>query len=281
MAENQVGPGGLLDTTDSLEAVGVFRGWKNFMFIIVLLCLLLLQGAFWLVKSNCIKIEQSAGRLSAEAKAEGPALAAGKKVEDPNEPALAAGEKVKDPNKAAAVAGPNKPAEPVPAAVVEPNKADKAAAQAEAPKRQGLKFPPFDITFKRLARVIGFANAILILSAGLYCLTALFCLKVSLVGRLGGISHISRAFFLSLIMFVLLLPWQKIFTDPLVLGAIYTPCELAERVRAAAEADNIFCKVLFYLRFSGYWLLILLLLILSQIRTCRWTKAILRRLEVI
>jgi hypothetical protein len=35
------------------------------------------------------------------------------------------------------------------------------------------------------------------------------------------------------------------------------------------------------LRFFGYWLLAMLLLIFSQLRTGRWTKATLRRLEVI
>ena len=52
---DQIGPGSLLDTTDSLEAVGVFRGWKNFMFLIVFLCLLIVQAAFWLVHTDTVK----------------------------------------------------------------------------------------------------------------------------------------------------------------------------------------------------------------------------------
>ena len=47
------------------------------------------------------------------------------------------------------------------------------------------------------------------------------------------------------------------------------------------EAGDIFDTVIYYLRFSGYWLLVFLLLILSQIRSIRWGKAILRRLEII
>jgi hypothetical protein len=39
--------------------------------------------------------------------------------------------------------------------------------------------------------------------------------------------------------------------------------------------------VLYYLRFSGYGALIFLLLLLSQYRSLRWAKAILRRLEII
>ena len=126
--------------------------------------------------------------------------------------------------------------------------------------------------------LIRIVNAVLILTASLYCLSMLFSLKVSMLGRLGGINHISRAFFLSLLMLVLLLPWQKIFGG-MVPGAIYTPEELLKC--SSAEATDIFDTVIYYLRFSGYWLLVLLLLILAQIRSIRWGKAILRRLEII
>jgi len=103
-------------------------------------------------------------------------------------------------------------------------------------------------------------------------------MKISLVGRLGGINHICRAFFLSLLMLLLLLPWQRIFAG-VGIGSVYTPCELVKWT--SAETSNIFDIILLYLRFSGFWLLILLLLIFSQLRSGRWTKTILRRLEVI
>jgi hypothetical protein len=107
----------------------------------------------------------------------------------------------------------------------------------------------------------------------------LFSLKVSLLGRLGGINQISRAFFLSLVFVVLLLPWQRFFGG-VVMGAMYTPGELLCRCTAAKDC-GIFGTTLYYLRFTGYWLLVLLLLIFSQLRSGRWSKAILRRLEVI
>jgi hypothetical protein len=136
----------------------------------------------------------------------------------------------------------------------------------------------FGVTFKHLAMGIRVVNAILILITILYCLTILFALKISLVGRLGGINHICRAFFLSLIMVLLLLPWQRIFCG-VIIGAIYTPCEMMKWI--SAGTGTILDVVLFYLRFCGFWLLILLLLICSQLRSGRWTKTILRRLEVI
>lgn len=237
MNENQAGPSSLLDTTDCLEAIGVFRGWKNFFFIIVVLCLLLLQASFWLVNTDYIPAK---GYPCNEAVAVGGGLS----------------EDVQDVGEAA----------------------KKVAAEQSESAEAEMENPLFGITFKHLAMGIRVANAILVLAGLLYCLTILLSLKVSLVGRLGGMNHISRAFFLSLVMLILLPPWQRIFGG-VVLGAIYSPCELVNW--SSAETPGIFDIILYYLRFSGYWLLILLLLIFSQLRSGRWTKSILRRLEVI
>jgi hypothetical protein len=239
MNENQAGPNSLLDTTDCLEAVGVFRGWKNFFFIIIVLCLLLLQICFWAVNTDYISAKECPGNKAQSNEAAAVAGGLGEKVEDVNEPSEAE--------------------------IQEPQQATPAGTL-------------FGITFKHLAVVIRIVNAVLVLSGTLYCLTILLALKISLVGRLGGINHICRAFFLSLIMLVLLLPWQRVFGG-VVLGAIYAPCELVEW--CSAEVGSILGIVLRYLRFTGYWLVILLLLIFSQLRSGRWTKTILRRLEVI
>lgn len=234
MNENQAGPNSLLDTTDCLEAIGVLRGWKNFFFIIIVLCLLVLQICFWAVNTGYIR-------------------APGNNAQSSEAVAVGLGENVPDVNEAAN---------------------EVSAEQSEPAQADSL----FGITFKCLAMVIRVVNAILVLTGALYCLTILLALKISLVGRLGGINHICRAFFLSLIMLFLLLPWQKVFGG-IALGAIYTPSELVKW--CSAESSDIFCIVLRYLRFTGYWLVILLLLIFSQLRSGRWTKTILRRLEVI
>ena len=57
MNENQGRQVNLVETTDCLEAVGVCRGWKNFLFVIVALCLLLLQASFWLVDTGYVKVD--------------------------------------------------------------------------------------------------------------------------------------------------------------------------------------------------------------------------------
>lgn len=307
MNEIQAGPNDLLDTTDCLEAVGVFKGWKNFFFVIIVLCLLLLQGGFWLVDRECIDLGPSAA--AGEQGAGGEFAAPEIKVltipvdqiptvAEPPKPVVVEPSKPEPVEKPEAVqpesAPPQEPAEPNKAA--EPNQpADANLASGTTGDlpfedkgrttnlQRAITWPSADflsnITSEQFAWALRLVNAVLVLTASLYCLTLLFGLKVSMHGRLGGINHISRAFFLSLLMLVLLLPWQKVFGG-VVTGAIYTPAELAEW-HDADKTEDVFNTVLYYLRFSGYGALIFLLLILSQYRSLRWAKAILRRLEII
>ena len=300
MNESQASPNNLLDTTDCLEAVGVFKGWKNFLFVIVFLCLLLLQASFLLVDTGYIKMDEPTGggepavtggvtevdEENAEPVTEEPqeitepmqesVVETDEPVEAVEPEAIAEPEQAVEPEEAAVPEEVNEPEE-----IVEPNEADEPNQPAEEVSKaaghnlqRAIAWPPTEflsgITFEFLSWVIRVTNAVLILAASLYCLSMLF--------SLGGINHISRAFFLSLLMLVLLLPWQKIFGG-MVPGAIFTPEELAQW--SCSQAGDVLDKVIYYLRFSGYWLLIVLLLILSQIRSIRWGKAILRRLEII
>jgi hypothetical protein len=41
--------GSIVETNDCLEAVHVFRGWKNVFFGVLLACLLLTQAVFWAI----------------------------------------------------------------------------------------------------------------------------------------------------------------------------------------------------------------------------------------
>lgn len=255
----------LVDTTDCLEAVGVFRFWKNVLFFILLLGLLLQFGAFLAANLRLVKIEDKAGAAP---------------------PAAVAAQQTKVPESIVSAAA------QVPAKIIEAAKqiagdANAPAAPAEAqPKQAATPLPPAPAEkpklhirpgFKHLAFGIRLLNFVLIPSAVLYCLTMLFALKVSLLGRLGGINHISRAFFIAIFFTVFLLPWQLLFR-PVFAGVIFTPGELLD----ACTADKgILATVLFYLRFAGYWLFVLLLLFSAQIRSIRWTRATLRRLEVI
>ncbi len=224
MNEGPVSQNDMVDTTDCLEAVSVFRGWKSIFFVVVLICLLLTQVAFWLIDLGVIKTP--AGPEAATAT-----------VVDANE-------------------------------VVAADADDGGAAGGLVGR----------LNFGHLARTIELTNGVLIVTAVLYSLMMFFSLMISLVGRLGGINHISRAFVLSLIMVVLIIPWQKALGSSVV-GVVWTSDELIRWL--AAKGESPWSLVVHYLRFTGYWLVVMLLLILSQLRSARWSKAILRRLEII
>ena len=276
MVDNQAGSNDLLDTTDCLEAVGVFKGWKNLLFLILVVCLLLLQAGFFLVDRGYVRIDGLAYAEEPGAEPEtGVEPSAPADVNVPAEP-----KESPEPGGAPEMRAPedaNGPAEP-----------NLGVRRSEPAKKPGIQLAalPFleflgNITWGQLSWTVNLVNAVLILTATLYCLTLLFSLKVSMHGRLGGINHITRAFFLSLLMLVLLLPWQKVFGS-MVTGAVFTPAELEKwYLDRATQTGDMLNTALYYLRFSGYGVLMLLLLILSQIRSLRWAKAILRRLEII
>ncbi len=260
MNEGQTNQNNLVDTTDCLEARGVFKGWKNIFFTLLILSMLLLQAAFWVVDLGLVATEEKVQCPETAAVAEeAEAVETSKQVKAEVVETLKQADVIKQAAEKVA-AEPNQPA---------------TATEEEA--RKPIKFA-FKLKTKHVAGLVRFLNFITIPLAALYCLTMLFCLKVSLLGRLGGINHISRAFFLSLLFFVFLMPWQVAFDGP-VLGAMYMPSEILDS--CGAKAGNIFCTALHYLRFTGYWLLVMLLLIFAQVRSYRWAKTTLRRLEVI
>jgi len=226
MNDIPMNPNNMVETSDSLEAVGVFRTWKNIFFVLVLICLLLTQAVFWAADLEL-------------------------------------------------VAAPGAPGTQAPPAVTEV----ETPPADEPPADEGfLGGVLSDVDFDLLARVLGVANGVLIISGILYALSTLFSLMISLVGRLGGMSHIARAFILSLIMAALIIPWQRLFGSNIV-GVVYGTDELVRWLGAKSEGmPNI---VFYYLRFTGLWLVVLLLLVLAQHRSARWSKSILRRLEII
>ena len=217
---------------DCIKAAGVLRRWKNLLFMIMVLCLLLLQTSFWLVRTGQIGIPEGTN----------------------TEPSV-----VSEGETATRIS-------------TAPNDSAGVGSAESANGPRSLSLLTFDITFELLTSIVRLTNVILVFISALYGLTMYFGLGVSLKVGLGGLGHICKAFYLSLIIFVLLLPWQ-IFFDSIALGAIYTPQELVSR--CTADISDTFGMVLFYLRFSGYWALVMLLLIMAQLRSARWTKSIL------
>jgi hypothetical protein len=255
MGQEQPRMSNLVDTTDCLEAVSAIKFWKNLLFIIILLGLLLVQGSFWVTNLHLVKSDNVVL---------GPAVGTGAEEKQ----AATEAEKIQEAAKQIA-ADTNEAAEPNMQQTLqvgaEPNK--------PAPVEVTLRL---ELHARHIAAIVRFLDFLLIPASLLYCLTILFAMKVSLIGRLGGINHIARAFFLSLLFVVLLLPWQLLFS-PVFAGAMFTPSEM---IAACQAQKTTLAYVSMILRFTVYWALVLLLLLASQMRSMRWARATLRRLDV-
>lgn len=254
----------LLEATDYIEAIGALKAMKNLFFFIILVFLLATQACFWLTKLNCIQLDSEKSE-SAATQSYCPisgvvGLAAGTdevKVEkSESTEKIVEAAKVLTEDSAAITADVN------------------VLAQAD-------KTGPFRLTLKsrHVALFIRICNFVLIISAFVYSLTLLIGLKVSLIGRLGGINHITRAVFLSIFAIAFLFPWQVLFNG-VVAGAIYTPDELFNCLTKCADA-SVIQKTCMYFRFTGLWILTTLIFLSAQIRTVRWARTMLRRLGII
>ena len=252
----------LVDTTDCLEAIGVFKCWKNLLFVGLLVGLVLLQVCFWLLNSGYVKAGATEGQAVVIEK--------GKAQENAVTMTVAVVEEVKtEPNQiqqaAIAVAG---------------DANSVAAAEKVAPTNKEVPiYLRIKIDYSHLASAIRFLNFVIIPAAILYSLTMIFILKVSLIGRLGGINHIARAFFISMVLAVILVPWQNL-TGGFFCGVLYRPSELLEAYNKVPGMDNL-AKGFYYARFVGYWAIALLMLMAAHLRSRKWAGKTLRRLGVL
>lgn len=272
----------IVDTTDALEAVGACRSMKNFLFFVILIGLLLPQVFFWLDrvglvdKSGCA----SCGTVEVGCSVQGTCPMTPKRSA-----AMPVGllrltatmdvakevEKVTAETGAAVDEAVNTESQPEDEAAATP--ADEAPAEAQDEKLS------FRISCGLAATTIAVCNFVVIAGTVLYCLTLLMCMKISLTGRLGGMSHITRAFFVSLFLMVIVFPWQRILPGVLI-GSVWLPQELL--CGGWAKADTVIVwKILFYLRFCGLWFVAIWFLFWAQLRTGKWARATLRRLGVV
>ena len=121
-------------------------------------------------------------------------------------------------------------------------------------------------------------NYVLFLSALLYCLMLLVAVHLTLIGRMGGLTAAGKAFILSLIALILLMPWQLIVG--IFPGTLYTYSELIERYQDRQGASlGDWDSICYYIRFSGLWLITTVLLILAQMKSSKSKKQILQRLK--
>ena len=234
MSDERARASEMLEITDCLEAVGVFRGWKIAFLVIMILGLLILQATFWLIDTGVIDIQD--------------------RTENPTEQMATPATLVEDPNALAS---------------------DVQTAEVNEPESI-VKTEAFMSTYWQ--EILYTLNALVFLCTLLYFLTQLFTMQISVMGRLGGIHHVCRAFFLTLVIMVLIVPWQRLFGGVFP-GVLFNPEELI--VWQSIKTEGLMMRILYYLRFSGYWLLAMVIIIQSMTRNRRWGQAVLQRLEIV
>ena len=261
----------MVDTTDCLEAVSAFKAMKNFLFLVLLISLFIQQAAFWTNEANFVNKAKQDSVLSVSEKV---ALPPAPKLKTTGQVAEAATKAVESiENKTQTETKETTPAEiKTPAVVSDTVKKSRASKIAD-------KLRP---NIKCLGQMVKLVNFTLITAGTLYCLVLLMCVKISLTGRLGGLRHISRAFLLSLFALVFMMPWQIAF-DGVIAGSIFTPHELfcEGGIVSGNPVLDAYKIIMYYLRFVGLWLVVIVLLITAQFRSMRWTRATLKRLGII
>ena len=146
----------------------------------------------------------------------------------------------------------------------------KADKETEA-KKPGFMSKIFPISCCCAAWTIKICNFVLIFSSVLYCLMILMTLKLALLGRMSNLKALSEAFIASLILVVLIMPWQSLLPG-FVTSVIYTPAELLSGMWAKCDGSIVY-KSLYFLRFAGMWFVGFCFLICSQLGAGRWAKA--------
>jgi hypothetical protein len=96
----------------------------------------------------------------------------------------------------------------------------------------------------------------------------LLIVKIMLVGRLIGVARLTSAFIWTVLLGVLLFPWQAFWADYdfKIPGALYTWNELVHRVKLHPQKDD---AVLYWARFVAFPIAALIVLLSIQVKSRR------------
>lgn len=247
-------------SADAYEAYEVYRGARNLFFILMFVGLLVTGVSFWMVNGGLID-----SVLERKAQSQEAVYVRG----------YEAGPSGAIPSSAAIMV--QAPIEPDGGAPGESDSSgDDESAEAEPSKRdEDESYKAAEFYYSCVWLMLRAWNYILPFSAVLYCLTLLIGMKLALVGRLGGLANSGRAFFLGLVVMVLVVPWQQMVSTNLW-GALYTYQELATKY---VQNGDLVERLGYYGRFVGLWALALLLLLVAQWRSKQATQIVHKQSE--
>ncbi|MCD6377716.1 MAG: hypothetical protein J7L99_02560 [Planctomycetes bacterium] len=153
-------------------------------------------------------------------------------------------------------------------------KADKPANQSEKGKDESLNNTSAEVWYETLAWVLPTGKFVAMVSGLLLILTMLLAVEVSLVGKTGGAGKFTSAFFWSLLLWAMLIPWQQVgtFRSTFACGALCNLQDLIEntaKVAWGAKNVPILTQIFYYARFVAYPTLVILVSAVVQLRFAR------------
>lgn len=142
----------------------------------------------------------------------------------------------------------------------------KAPASATAPAGTGDAPKPHATAWRPVLQCILRAAGILAPIVGVLLVITMFMgAQVSIIARSGGIGSFFSAFFWSVILLAMLLPWQNVFPATLTAGIAASLGQIEAASRQLGEGDTL-QHALFHARFLGYPLAALMVWVLVLVK---------------
>lgn len=198
---------------------------------------------------------------------------AGEPKTPPTPPVAKAPEKKAPPTPPPAKTPEKKAAPSAPAPAAKPEAAAKPAANPAAPaEAQARKTPPTKAEkwHDVLRWSLPAAKFLAMVCGMLLALTLLFAVGLSLIGKLGGMAGMISGFFWSLILFVMVVPWQQVLVkSELACGALYNLGDLLAARQTWAPDPHWRPQTLYYGRFVVYPGVALLIWLIVHVKFTR------------
>lgn len=151
-----------------------------------------------------------------------------------------------------------------------------SSAPSTAPTQSAGGYEPKAVTkadswYRTLMWLMAGVKFLAVVAAGLLALTVLVAVLLALVGGLAGVAEATSAFFWSLILLAVIIPWQQLLDSTFASGALFNLSYLVQKthgIRSQWGAANagILDQVLYYARFAAYPIVALLLLVVVAMK---------------
>lgn len=235
---------------DAMEAFKTFGGARSLFFWILIFGLLSIQAVFWVV--NCGMVD-----------------AVLQETERPQEDT-----EIIDINN-----GGHQSANWILTAdEFEPGSPGAGKLEDELPGKSEKQLGKAKSLHAALPVIVKALNCILTFTSVLYCLSLLIGMKLALVGRLGGLADSGKAFFLSLLVMVFIVPWQHAISREIP-AVLFAYGELLMSYEQNRGFDDLLGNIVYYGRYVGFWFLTMVILSITQWRSCRAVKSVQSRLD--